>query len=128
MIARVTADLLVVVHFAFIAFVVFGGFLVLKWGRVSILHIPGALWGALIELRGWICPLTPLEIHFREAAGDVGYNGGFIDQYVMPLVYPEGVTRGMQISLGVMILVLNLCVYGLVLVNRANRKERVPEE
>ncbi len=123
MIARVIADLLVVVHFAFIAFVVLGGFLALKWGRISILHIPCALWGALIELRGWICPLTPLEIYFREAAGDVGYRGGFIDQYVMPLVYPEGLTRGLQISLGVMVLVLNLCVYGLILVNRANKKE-----
>lgn len=126
MIARVTADLLVVVHFAFIAFVVLGGLLVLKWGRVSILHIPCVLWGVLIELGGWVCPLTPLENYFQEAAGDVGYNGGFIDQYVMPLVYPEGLTRGMQISLGVMILALNLCVYGLVLMRRANRKERNP--
>lgn len=124
MIARVTADLLVVVHFAFIAFVVFGGFLVLKWGRVSVLHIPCALWGVLIELGGWICPLTPLENYFREAAGDVGFNGGFIDQYVMPLVYPEGLSRGMHLSLGVMVLALNLCVYGVVLVKRANRKER----
>ena len=124
MIARISADLLVVVHFAFIAFVVLGGFLVVKWGRVAILHIPCALWGTLIEFRGWICPLTPLENHFREAAGSARYNGGFIDQYVMPLVYPQGLTREMQISLGVMILAFNLCVYGVVLVHLANRKKR----
>ena len=123
MIARVAADLLVIVHFAFIAFVVLGGFLVLKWERVAVLHIPCVVWGTLIEFRGWVCPLTPLENHFREAAGGAGYSGGFIDQYVMSLVYPEGLTRGMQISLGVMILALNLCVYGVLLVHRANRKE-----
>ncbi|MCK4621757.1 MAG: DUF2784 domain-containing protein [Desulfuromonadales bacterium] len=124
MIAGIAADLLIIVHFAFIAFVVLGGLLVLKWGKVSILHIPCALWGALIEFRGWICPLTPLECHFREAAGGAGYTGGFINHYVLPLVYPEGLTRGMQISLGIIVLVVNLCVYGLVLVNRANGKER----
>ncbi len=122
MMSRVIADLLVVVHFAFIAFVVFGGFLVLKWGRISLLHIPCAVWGVLIELRGWICPLTPLENHFRQAAGGAGYTGGFIDQYVVPLVYPEGLTRGMQIALGIVVLALNLCVYGVVLVHRAHRK------
>ena len=124
MIAGIAADLLIVVHFAFIAFVVLGGLLVLKWRKVSILHIPCVLWGVLIEFGGWICPLTPLERHFREAAGGAGYAGGFIDHYVMPLVYPEGLTRGMQISLGIIVLVVNLCVYGLVLVNRAKGKER----
>ena len=124
MIAGIAADLLIVVHFAFIAFVVLGGLLVLKWGKVSVLHIPCALWGALIEFRGWICPLTPLERHFREAAGGAGYTGGFIDRYVMPLVYPEGLTREMQISLGIIVFVINLCVYGLVLVNRAKGNER----
>jgi hypothetical protein len=122
MIASITADLLVVIHFAFIAFVVLGGLLVLKWGRVAILHIPCALWGVLIILNGWGCPLTPLERHFREAAGGVGYTGGFIDHYVMPLIYPAGMTRGIQISLGVIVLVVNLCVYGFVVVNRAHRE------
>lgn len=124
MIARVAADFLVVLHFTFIAFVVFGGFLVLKWGRVSIFHIPCVLWGALIEFQGWICPLTPLENHFREMAGRTGYSGGFIDHYMMPLIYPEGLTRGVQIFLGVVVLVVNLCVYSLVLVKRVNRKKK----
>jgi hypothetical protein len=119
MIASIAADLLVLVHFAFIIFVGFGGLLVLKWVRVSFIHIPCVLWGSLIELRGWICPLTPLERHLREVAGGSGYTGGFIDHYVMMLIYPEGLTRGMQISLGIMVLVVNLCVYGVVLVKRA---------
>jgi len=123
MIDRVAADLLVTVHFSFIVFVVLGGLLVLKWRWVAILHIPSALWGVLIELKGWICPLTPLERQFRETAEGEGYTGGFIDHYIIPLVYPEGLTQEMQISLGVMVLAVNLFVYGLVLANRMNRKE-----
>lgn len=122
MIAKITADLLVAVHFAFIVFVLFGGLLVLKWGKVSILHIPSALWGTLIEFRGWICPLTPLEQYFRETAGGAGYPGGFIDHYLMPIIYPEGLTQGIQITLGVIVLAVNLFVYGVVLVRRANRE------
>jgi hypothetical protein len=122
MIARIAADLLVIVHFAFIVFVVLGGLLALKWWKVSFLHIPCALWGALIEFRGWICPLTPIEHHLREAAGSAGYTGGFINHYIMPIIYPTGLTREMQLSLGITVLVINLCVYGLVLVNRAHKK------
>jgi hypothetical protein len=122
MIAKFTADLLVVVHFAFILFVIFGGLLVLKWWKVSILHIPSVLWGALIEFRGWICPLTPLEHHFREAAGGAGYTGGFIDHYLISIIYPEGLTQGIQIVLGVIVLAINLCVYGVVLFRGVNRE------
>ena len=124
MIFKVIADFVVVVPFLFIAFVVFGGFLVLKWRKVAILHMPCVLWGGLVEFRAWICPLTPLENYFRDLAGDAGYAGGFISHYLTPLVYPEGLTREIQISLGVGVLAVNLCVYGLVLVNRTNRKER----
>lgn len=120
MLARITADFLVVLHFAFIVFVVFGGVMVLKWGRVAILHIPCALWGALIEFSGWICPLTPLEHTLREAAGETLYNSGFIDHYIMPLVYPAGLTREMQISLGILVVVVNLMVYGLVIFRKKN--------
>ena len=120
MLAKVSADLLVIVHFAFIVFVVLGGFLVLKWKKVAILHIPCVLWGALIEFCGWICPLTPLESYFREAAGGKAYSGGFIDHYIMSLIYPTGLTRGMQISLGIIVVVVNLLVYGLVIFRRKN--------
>ena len=123
MFERLVADSLVLLHLAFIGFVVLGGFLVLKWGRAAILHLPCAIWGMLIEVGGWVCPLTTLEQGFREAAGQAGYSGGFIDHYVMPVIYPTGLTRGMQIALGGLVLATNLCVYGLVLVNRANRKK-----
>jgi hypothetical protein len=118
MIASVAADFILVFHFAFIVFVVLGGLLVLKWRRVAVLHIPCVLWGALIEFRGWICPLTPLENYFRETAGAAGYAGGFIDHYLVPLVYPVDLTRELQITFGIAVLVINLCVYGLVLYKR----------
>ena len=122
MVANITADLLVLLHLAFIVFVMFGGFLVLKWEKVAILHIPCALWGAFIEFSGWICPLTPLEQSLREAAGQTVYSGGFVDHYIMPLVYPTALTWEIQIVLGVIVLVVNLCVYGLVIYKRSNRK------
>jgi hypothetical protein len=121
MIPRLTADFILVIHFVFIAFVVLGGFLVLKWRKVALLHIPCVLWGALVELAGWICPLTPLEFHLREAAGGEAYGGDFIDRYLMPLIYPEGLTRSMQISLGVAILAINLFLYALALFLRTKR-------
>ena len=124
MLASVSADLLVVLHFAFIVFVVLGGLLVLKWRNVAILHIPCVIWGALIEFSGWICPLTPVERYLREVSGGEAYSGGFIDHYIMPLVYPTGLTREMQISLGIIILISNLGIYGLVIFRRTKRKER----
>lgn len=124
MIFKVIADLLVVVHFTFIVFVALGGLLVLRWRKITILHLPCVLWGVLVAFKGWICPLTSLENHFLKLAGDAGYSGGFISHYMMPLVYPEGLTRGMQISLGVGVLTVNFCVYLLVLVSRTNRKKK----
>lgn len=115
MIFKVIADSLVVLHFIFIAFVVFGGLLALKWKKVPILHIPCVLWGMLVEFNGWICPLTPLENQFRELAGEVGYTGGFISYYLMPLIYPTSLTREIQILLGIVVLAINLCVYGFVI-------------
>lgn len=122
MIAKIAADFLVVMHLAFIVFVLFGGLLVLKWGKVSILHIPCVLWAVLIEFGGWVCPLTPLEHHFREVAGDAGYTGGFINHYLMPVIYPEGLTQEIQVALGIFVLAINLGVYGVVLVKRVKRE------
>ena len=121
MIAGFTADMIVLVHLGFIVFVALGGFLVIKWHNIAFLHIPCALWGVLIAFGGWICPLTPLEMHFRKLAGIAGYDGGFIDHYVMPIVYPAGLTRGMQTAFGVTILAVNLIVYARVLVNRTKQ-------
>ena len=116
MLSRLVADLLVVIHLGFILFVVGGGFLVIKWRWVCFLHLPAALWGALIELQGWLCPLTPLEQRLRLAAGEQGYTGGFIQHYLLPLIYPEALTRDIQIGLGVLVIVVNLAAYAWVLV------------
>lgn len=112
------ADLLVVLHLFFILFVAVGGLLVLRWTRLAWVHLPAALWGGLIELGGWICPLTPLENSLRRSAGETGYTGGFIEHYVLPLVYPPGLTREIQIGLGIAVLAVNALAYGVLIVRR----------
>ena len=118
--ASLAADFLLFRHLAFILFVALGAFLVLKWPRIAWLHIPCALWGVAIEFGGWICPLTPLEQHFLKLAGEAGYSGGFVEQYIWPLIYPVELTRSMQVGLGLDVLLVNLLVYGIVLA-RHNR-------
>jgi hypothetical protein len=118
LIYRVLADLVLVVHLAFVLFVVLGGLLVLRWTRVAWLHVPAAVWGVLIEYSGWICPLTPLENSFRVRGGGAGYNGGFIEHYIQPVLYPAGLTRGTQIVLGSLALLVNLTAYGVVVARR----------
>jgi hypothetical protein len=112
------ADALVLFHFTFILFVIFGGFLVRSWRRVIWLHIPCAAWGALIEFAGWICPLTPLENSLRISAGNPAYNGGFIENYIMPVVYPSGLTREIQILFGLGVIIINFWAYGLIWTSR----------
>ena len=109
---RLLADLVLVVHFLFILFVVGGAFLVLRWRGWVWLHAPAALWGAWIEFSAGVCPLTPLEKRLRAAAGQETYDTGFVEHYLLPLVYPAGMTRGVQLALGVAVVVLNLAVYG----------------
>jgi hypothetical protein len=108
------ADAVLVAHFAFVLFVVFGGLLVLKWPRAAWAHIPAAVWGSAIEFAGWICPLTPLENRLRELAGESIYRGDFIARYLMPVIYPEGLTRGVQVTLGAAALVFNAAIYFIV--------------
>ena len=122
MIYRALADLVLVVHLAFVLFVVLGGLLVLKWPRLAWLHVPAAIWGVLIEYTGWICPLTPLENSFRARGGEAGYSGGFIEHYIQPLLYPAGLTRSTQVVLGSLVLVVNLTAYGIA-VSRMKRRE-----
>jgi uncharacterized protein DUF2784 len=108
------ADLVVILHFAFVLFVIFGGLLVIRWPRLAYLHLPVALYGALIELVGWICPLTPLEKRLRENAGLEGYQGGFVEYYILPVLYPAGLTRNVQLVLGVIVVGINLAIYTVV--------------
>ena len=114
MTARFLADALVVVHFAFIVFVVAGGLLALKRRRWILLHVPAVAWAAWTEFTATVCPLTPWENSLREVAGDAGYTEGFIEHYLIPLIYPEGLTARMQVALGLGIVALNATVYALV--------------
>jgi uncharacterized protein DUF2784 len=113
--ANLLADIVVVLHLAFVLFVLLGGLLVLRWRWVAYLHVPAAIWGALIELAGWVCPLTPLENRLRTAAGGMAYEGDFVEHYILPVLYPVALTRNIQLLLGCLVLGLNLGIYGYLL-------------
>jgi hypothetical protein len=108
---RLLADLVLILHLAFVVFVLCGGALVLKWRWIAWLHLPAAFWGAVVEFTGWICPLTPLENWLRAQGGQATYRSDFIAQYLLPLLYPDNLTRGIQLLLGAMVVVLNAAVY-----------------
>ena len=105
------ADLVVALHFGFVLFVVLGGLLVLRWRWVGLVHLPAAVWGAWIEFSGRICPLTPLENEYRRLGGEAGYTGGFIEHYILPVLYPHALTRNIQVALGVVVVALNVGLY-----------------
>lgn len=107
------ADLVLVVHFGFILFVTLGGLLLLRWPRVAYVHLPAAVWGALIEFTGGRCPLTPLEQYLRRQSGAAGYTGGFIEHYLTAAIYPNGLTRDLQVVLGVIVVLVNVSFYWL---------------
>jgi hypothetical protein len=112
---RFLADLLILVHLVFILFALLGG-LTLLWRRWMVwIHLPCAVWACLIEFIGWVCPLTPLENMFRLISGEAGYQGGFIEHYLLPLIYPGGVTATIQFMLGLIALVVNVAVYSFVI-------------
>jgi hypothetical protein len=112
------ADLIVLIHFAFVLFVVLGGLLALRWPRIAWLHVPAVIWGALVEFTGWICPLTPLENRLRAAAGEANYEGDFIAHYILPALYPNGLTRSDQLMLGGIALAINIAIYAVVINRR----------
>lgn len=118
MLPLLAANLVVLLHFFFILCVVFGGLLVLRWRKFIWLHLPAAFWGALIELSGGFCPLTPLENRLRRMAGESGYGGGFIEEYLLPVIYPAALTRELQIIIGVGVILINLMIYGIIFVRR----------
>ncbi|HEY3046311.1 MAG TPA: DUF2784 domain-containing protein [Polaromonas sp.] len=108
------ADLVVGLHLLFIVFAVAGGVLALRWRWMPWLHLPALAWGAIVEFTGGICPLTPLENALRRAAGAAGYAGGFVERYLVPLIYPGELTRAWQFALGGLLLVINMVIYFLV--------------
>jgi hypothetical protein len=105
------ANAVALLHFAFIVFVVIGGLFVLRWPKLMWLHLPAAIWGVFIEFFGWYCPLTTWENQLLRRAGQAGYPNGFIEHYLFAIIYPAGLTRGMQLTLGVIVLLINLAVY-----------------
>lgn len=116
----VLADLVVLLHFGFVIFALLGGLLVLRWRWIAWLHIPAAVWASGIEFGGWVCPLTWLENWLITLADGVPDQGDFVQRYIVPVLYPEGLTRGMQLALGFIVIIVNLCVYGIFL-HRAGR-------
>lgn len=118
---RLLADLVVLVHFAFVLFVILGGFLVARRRRAMPFHLAAAIWAALIEFSGWICPLTPLENYLRAKSGSGGYHSDFVAHYILPILYPEGLTRETQTALGTLVVVTNLGIYAWVLRHKAGR-------
>jgi len=121
MLYRLAADTLVVIHLGFIIFVALGAFLLWWWPRLIWIHVPAAAWGILIELVGWTCPLTPLENHWRHLAGQAGYETGFVAEYLIPVVYPPGLTPAIQVGLGGFVLVFNGFVYAIYFARRRTR-------
>lgn len=109
--SHILATAIALLHLAFILFVLFGGFLLLKWPKLMWVHLPAAAWGVMIELGGWWCPLTKWENYFLAQAGRAGYTGGFVAHYIMPVIYPPGLTRVHEIAIGAIVLVLNAGIY-----------------
>ncbi len=114
MIHKLAADAVLLLHLAFILFAVFGGLLTLRWRWIPWLHVPALLWAGFVEASGRICPLTPLENALRRASGEAPYAGGFLDHYLVPLVYPPGLTRSHQLVLAVLLVALNVAIYAWV--------------
>ena len=112
MLYAAVANLLLILHFLFVLFVILGGLLLFCRPWIAFIHLPAAAWGVMIEINNWICPLTPVEQRMMHAAGQEGYSGGLIDHYLMPLIYPEGLTPEFQWVLGAIVLLVNAAIYG----------------
>jgi hypothetical protein len=119
--SQLAADAVFALHLLFVIFVCLGGLLVFRWPRAAWFHVPAAVWGALVEFAGWVCPLTPLEDALRTGRGEVNGPSGFVDRYVSFVIYPEGLSRDAQIALGVAVLLVNACIYGVALARRFRR-------
>jgi Protein of Unknown function (DUF2784) len=119
---QLLADLIVLVHVAFVVFSCLGGLLAARWRPLVWIHLPAVIWAALVEVLGWVCPLTPLENWLRRKGGQAGYPSDFIAHYVLPILYPEGLTRKVQIALGAFVILINLTIYIWIL--RTKRAKR----
>ena len=118
---KLAADAVVLLHLGFVLFVVAGGLLVFKWRWIALLHLPAVVWAVLLEFYGWLCPLTPLELSLRETGGQAGYSGGFIEHYILPVLYPVELGTTLQIAMGSFVVVINVALYGWLLWRLKNR-------
>ena len=118
MIYGILTDALVAFHLGFVIFVCLGGLLVLRWRGMAWVHLPAAIWGAIVEWTQTVCPLTTLENHLRHLRGQAGYTNGFIEYHITRVLYPDGLTQRMQIALGVFVVLLNVMVYTVVFLRR----------
>jgi Protein of Unknown function (DUF2784) len=119
---QLLADIVLLAHLAFIVFVLLGGLLLLRWPRLAWLHLPAMIWVVFIEMSGWLCPLTPLENYFRALAGGNVYQGSFIERYLLPLVYPAGLTPFVQLILAGLVILFNAIIYTFII--RARKRNR----
>ena len=124
MLYQALADIVVLIHSAFILFALLGGLLALRWHWMPWAHLPAACWGTAVEIFGWFCPLTPLENSLRRASGAAGYSGGFIERHLLPMIYPAEFAREFQVFLGCFVVVFNLVVYFVVWRTLRNCKVR----
>ena len=124
MVYRILAELVLVIHFCFVLFVVLGGLLALRWRSVLWLHLPAFVWGVLVQCFFWACPLTPLENWLRRLGGESGYAGGFLEHYISAIL-SANVSRGFQMGLGILLLGVNVLVYTLVFTRRRRKVNRI---
>jgi hypothetical protein len=124
MVYRLLADIVLIIHIAFVLYALLGAFLVLKWRWTVWVHLPAAFWAAFIEFTGWICPLTPLENMLRHQARDSVYHTGFIEHYILPVLYPAALNENTQFILGIIVLLVNLSIYGWIF-KRAPFRQRL---
>lgn len=122
MLARLTADAVLLLHLGFIVFVMLGGFLVVRWPRLMLLHVPAVIWGAFVESTGSICPLTFVENHLRMAAGASGYAGSFVEHYLLGVIYPAGLSRPVQYGLALLVIAVNGAIYAWLLQAESERR------
>lgn len=115
---RFLADAVLALHLAFVVFAIAGGLMAFRWRWAPWVHLPALAWGAAVELTGWTCPLTPLENSLRRAGGEAGYAGGFIEHYLLPILYPDSLTRETQVALGAALVIVNVIVYAIVMWKR----------
>ena len=118
MLHRLAADAVLLAHLGFIAFVLFGAALALRWRWMPLLHLPATGWGVFVEVSGRLCPLTHLENALRRAAGEAGYAGSFIEHYLLPVIYPAGLTRELQFVLAAAVLLVNAGLYAWIIRRR----------